>query len=62
MAGGGGGVKKLVINTILDKPVSVYLGGAVALWAIRQYQTQSTYNYHFGKVEYERKLERGQLE
>ncbi len=37
MAGGGGGVKKLIINTNLDKPAQVYFGGGVALWAIRQY-------------------------
>ena len=37
MAGGGGGIKKLVINTILDKPVQVYIGGGIALWALRQY-------------------------
>jgi hypothetical protein len=38
MAGGGGGAKKLIINTLLDRPVAVYLGGAVTLWAVRQYQ------------------------
>ena len=37
---GGGGFKKLIINTLLDKPVAVYLGGAVALWVIREVQTR----------------------
>lgn len=61
MAGGGGGIKKLVINLILDKPVQVYLGGGAALWAIRKVQTRQAYNYHFGKFEFQRQVERHQL-
>ena len=34
---GGGGAKKLIINTLLDKPVQVYLLGGVAVWLIRKY-------------------------
>jgi hypothetical protein len=61
MAGGGGGIKKLIINTVLDKPVQVYIGGGVALWAIRQYQIRSTYGQHFGKIDYLRRKERNEL-
>ena len=34
---GGGGFKKVVINTLLDKPVHVYLYGAAFVYAVRQY-------------------------
>lgn len=61
MAGGGGGAKKLIINFVLDKPVQAYLGGAAFLWAARKYQTISTYNTYFGKFDFQRKVERGQL-
>jgi hypothetical protein len=61
MAGGGGGFKKIFINYVLDNPVKVYLGGGAALYLIRKYQTQSTFNYHFGKFEFQRRLERNQL-
>jgi len=36
---GGGGLKKKVINYVLDNPVRVYLGGAAFVFALRQYQT-----------------------
>ena len=49
---GGGGLKKTIINACLDKPVQVYLGGGFFFWAVRQYQTQTTYNYWFGKNEF----------
>ena len=62
MAGGGGGAKKLIIDTILDKPAHVYLAGGALLWAVRSYQAQTTYNYHFGKIDFERRLERGELQ
>jgi len=58
---GGGGAKKKIINFVLDNPIKVWIGGGVALYGIRRYQTLSTYNYHFGKFEYERRLERNQL-
>jgi hypothetical protein len=41
---GGGGFKKVIINTVLDRPAAVYLGGAAFLYLLRQYQIQSTYN------------------
>ena len=37
MAGGGGGVKKLVIDTVLDKPAHVFLAGGAFLWLVRSY-------------------------
>ena len=58
---GGGGFKKKAINYTLDNPVKVYLGLGAALWAIRQYQVRSTYNWYFGKIDFERRKERGQL-
>jgi len=56
MAGGGGGLKKQVITTVLEKPVQVYLTGGAALYALRTYQTQTQYNYWFGKAEFERRF------
>ena len=61
MAGGGGGLKLKVINFVLDKPAVVYLGGAAMLQAKRWYETKTVYNYEFGKIEFQRKLERNQL-
>ena len=61
MAGGGGAFKKNIINFIVDKPAHAYLllGGTLA--ALRQYQVQATYNKHFGKIDFERKVARGEL-
>jgi hypothetical protein len=39
MAGGGGGIKKIVLNFVIDNPVKVYLGGGAALYALKKYQT-----------------------
>ena len=61
MAGGGGGLKMKVINFMLDKPVAVYLGGAAFLHTYRWYSTKTTYNYWFGKIEFQRRLERHQI-
>lgn len=61
MAGGGGGVKKLIINTVLDYPAYVYVGGGAALWAIRKLQTAQTYNKWFGKIDFERRKERKEI-
>ena len=54
MSGGGGGMKKQVIDTIIHKPVQVYLFGGALLYSLRWYQTKSTFNYWFGKCEFER--------
>ena len=56
---GGGAQKKAIINFLLHKPVHAYLGGAALLYSHRWYTTQTTYNYWFGKIEFERRLERG---
>ena len=53
---GGGGLKKTVINTILEKPVQVYLVGGAVLYGLRSYQTQVQFNYWFGKNEFDRRF------
>ena len=57
----GGGLKGKFFNVIIHKPVHLYLGGATFLYALRSYQTQTTFNYWFGKAEFERRLAKGQL-
>lgn len=61
MAGGGGGLKLKAINFVLQKPAAVYLGTAAFLYGVRWYQTKSTYNYWFGQIEFNRRIERNQL-
>ena len=61
MAGGGGGLKLKAINFVLTKPVAVYLGLAGTLHTYRWYQTKTTYNYWFGIIEFNRRMERNQL-
>lgn len=58
---GGGGAKKKIINFLLDKPVQAYLGGGALLFLYRRYQTNATYNYHFGKFDFQRRVERNEL-
>jgi hypothetical protein len=58
---GGGGFQKKIINFVIDNPEKVYLGGAAFLYFYRTYATQQAYNYHFGKIDFMRKLERGEL-
>lgn len=61
MAGGGGGLKLKAINFVLNKPVMVYLGGGAMLYGSRWYQTKTTYNFWFGQIEFNRRMERNQL-
>ena len=61
MAGGGGGYQKMVINFLVKKPVHAYVGGAAFLYSWRVYQTNSNYNYWFGKIHMDRMIARGQL-
>lgn len=61
MSGGGGGLKKTVIDTLIHKPVQVYLIGGAVAYTARWYQTQTTFNYWFGKCEFERRLAKGQI-
>lgn len=58
---GGGGAKKMIVNLFVDHPGKVYLGGAAFLYFYRQYAIKQTYNKHFGKFDFQRKLERGEL-
>ena len=61
MGGGGLGIGKKVINMYIHQPVYLFVGIGATLHAYRWYQTQTTYNYWFGKAEFERRLERNQL-
>ena len=61
MSGGGGGAKKLVMNFVLDKPCHAFIAGGGLLWAVRKLQTQMTYNTHFGRNDFERRVERNQF-
>ena len=53
--------KKFVVNQIVNHPTRTYFVLA-SFFGCRQYMNrQSTYNYWFGKVEMERRLERNML-
>jgi len=58
---GGGGFKKVIINFVIDKPVQAYIGGGATMFLINKYRARSAYNYHFGKFDFERRLERNTL-
>lgn len=58
---GGGGLKTKFFNTLLYKPVQVYLGGAAFLFVVRSFQTKLVFNYWFGKFEFERRIAKGQI-
>ena len=58
---GGGGVKKYIVSAFVDHPGKVYLGGAAFLYFYRQWATQKAYNVHFGKFDFQRRLERNEL-
>ncbi len=58
---GGGGAKKFLVNMFVDHPGKVYLGGAALLYFYRYFATQSAYTTHFGKIDFQRKLERNEL-
>jgi hypothetical protein len=62
MAGGGGGAKKFIINALIDHPGKVYLGGAAFLYFYRYITIQQTYNSYFGKIDFQRRRERGELQ
>jgi hypothetical protein len=58
---GGGGVKKYIVSAFVDHPEKVYLGGAAFLYFYRRWATQSAYNTHFGKFDFQRRVERKEL-
>jgi hypothetical protein len=58
---GGFSPKQVIINAVLHTPLQLYFGGAATLYAYRYYQTQKTYNYWFGKIEFQRRLERHEI-
>jgi len=49
------------VKIAYTKPVHVYLGLGATLYAYRWYETQTTFNWWFGKFEFERRKERGQI-
>ena len=61
MAGGFGKYIKKAIDFSVDQPHVVYLVGGLTLYGVRKYQTQTTYNYWFGKCEFERRLAAGRI-
>ena len=52
-------MKKQVLDTLIYKPVQVYLFGGATLYGLRAYQTRTTFNYWFGKCEFERRVAKG---
>ena len=50
-----------MINFVVDHPGKVYLGGAAFLYMYRTWATESNYRLHFGKFDFQRRLERGEL-
>jgi hypothetical protein len=58
---GGGGAKKFIVTMFVDHPGKVYLGGAAFLYFQRLWATQQAYNSYFGKIDFQRRLERGEL-
>lgn len=58
---GGGGAKKQIINFIVDHPGKVYIGGGAFLFFVRQIQTRQAYNHYFGKADFQRRHERGEM-
>ena len=61
MAGGFGKYIKKGIDFSVDAPHVVYLMGGLTLAGFRKYKTQTTYNYWFGKCEFERRLAAGRV-
>ena len=53
--------KKIIITFVTQKPVQAYLGGGAILGLHRYYDTRTTYNYWFGRFEYERRINRNQI-
>ena len=51
-------VKKFVLNQSLNHTVRTYFVLAGLMGANQWYNRQTTYNYWFGKVEMERRIER----
>jgi hypothetical protein len=58
---GGGGAKKFIVTMFVDHPGKVYLGGAAFLYFQRLWATQQAYNSYFGKIDFQRRRERGEL-
>lgn len=61
MAGGGGGIQKIIINFIIDQPDKAFIGGAAVLYFYRTYATHQAYSQNFGKFDFQRKVERNEI-
>ena len=62
MAGGGmEKYKRAFTNFAVDQPFALYLIGGFSLMGIRKYQTTTTFNYWFGKCEFERRLKSNRI-
>jgi hypothetical protein len=61
MAGGMAVYKQAMYNFVRDKPVHVFLGGAVVVAGAREYQKNSVYNYWFGRIHLDRMVARGKI-
>ena len=57
----GPDAKKIILTFLMQKPVHAYIGGGALLFGYRFYETRTTYNYNFGKIEFQRRLARNQL-
>ena len=54
-------VKKVIVNQVSVHTVRTYFGLATLFGVNQYYARQTTFNYWFGKVEMERRIERNQL-
>ena len=61
MAGGFGKYIKKGIDFTVDNPHVVYLMGGFTLWGVRRLQVNMSYNYWFGKCEFERRLKSNRI-
>ena len=55
------GVKKNIMFALIHRPMHTYLIGGVFFYMLREYQVKKSYNYWFGKFEFERKLIEGKI-
>jgi hypothetical protein len=56
-----GGCKEKIVNLFVKTPVQMYLGLGYTVCGLQWYRTQKTYGWWFGKIDMDRRKERGQL-
>ena len=54
-------IKKFAINQVVHNSVRTYFVGATLFGMNQWYARQTTFNLWFGKVEMDRRIDRGQL-